>query len=315
MEGGRLAGRGAPSAAESVSVLGGAGAPESLVAGNRMRTQDMTEAYGDWPAVTALVEDGVKPVALLRELYAEFQRRSPGFEGPSIDLFREMTGYPATQKLAGTGQILNNSFWGLKRGLQQAGKLAVASEQSGRRIYRVSPEAGPEKPPSGSGPRPETPPPTWRYTAMEAIRKLDSREFEHLVAAWAKVVFPGGDSKVTKPVGDRGFDVVVSFPPLDAKVRIEAKLWNTGVGSPEVLKLRGALKQGDKGYLIALGGFTKQAVAEARAKNKAQVKLVGGNELLDDMKEHRLGIRVEMVEEVTVDPDWFRVLKEQAQAH
>lgn len=278
-----------------------------------MRNQDVTEAYGDWPSIKALVEGGANRTELLRRLYAELQRRRPGLEGSASDVLREMTGYPANEHI--TKHPLYNPYGGLVPTLERNGELVPIGKQSGATVYRVSPEAGPKKPPSGSGPGPETAPPTWRDTAMEAIRKLNSREFEHLVAAWAKAVFPGGDSKVTKPVGDRGFDVVVSFPPLDAKVRIEAKLWNTGVGSPEVLKLRGALKRGDKGYLIALGGFTKQAVAEARAKNKAQVKLVGGNELLDDMKEHRLGIRVEMVEEVTVDPDWFRVLKEQAQAH
>ena len=117
--------------------------------------------------------------------------------------------------------------------------------------------------------------------------------------------------KVTKRSKDGGFDVEVSFPPLDGKVCIEAKLWNTAkVGSPEVARLRGALRldRGDKGILIAPGGFTKDAPTEATAEDKAEIRLVDGDQLLDDMKEHELGLKVEKVEQVTVDRDWFRSL-------
>lgn len=274
-----------------------------------MRTQDVTEVYGDWPAVKALVEGGAKRAALLRKLYAELQRRSPGFEGPSIDLFRKMTGYPATQKLTGTGQDLNDSFWGIKKQLQRTGKLAK-DKRSGSTVYRVSAEGEPDPPPPPIPEGSQIKKPTWRHDVMRLIRELTPTQFEHLVAAWAKAV-TRAEPKVTKRVGDGGFDVVVSFPLVDSKVRIEAKLWNTGkVGPKDVRSLRGALAlhRGDSGIVIAPGGFTKAALAEA--KNQPEVKLVDGEELLNDMKKHRLGVRVEMVEQITVDDDWFRAFKE-----
>ncbi len=263
----------------------------------------MTELYGDWPKIKARVDGEAKGAPLLRELYAELQRRKAGFEGTFLAVFREMTGYPESEKLTGTGRKLNNSFWGLKTELLRAGKLTIVGKQSGVTVYRISAEDGP---PTGTWQRPQT----WRDNAMEAIRELTPSQFEHLVAAWAKGL-TGAKPKVTPPRGDGGFDVVVSFPLVDSKVRIEAKLWNTAkVGSPEVARLRGALKsrRGDKGILIAPGGFTKAAVAEAEAEGKAPIRLVDRNELLDDMKKYKLGLKVEMVEQVTVDRDWFRSL-------
>ena len=97
----------------------------------------MTELYGDWPAIRARVDGGADRVPLLRELYAELQRRQPGFEGTSLAVFREMTGYPASEKLAGTGHKLNNSFWGLKTELLRAGKLTIVGVRSNARVYRV----------------------------------------------------------------------------------------------------------------------------------------------------------------------------------
>ena len=273
----------------------------------------MTELYGDWPAIRARVDGGAKGAPLLRELFAELQCRKAGFEGTSLAVFREMTGYPASEKLAGTGLRLNNSFWGLKTELLRAGKLTIVGKQSGASVYRVSAEGGgPGNPPPEPPDPPPVPPPTWRDHAMEAIRELTPSQFEHLVAMWAKAAW-GGNLEVTKRSADGGFDVVVSLPPLDGKVRIEAKRWNTTrVGAPEVRNLRGALRldRGDKGILIASGGFTERAVDEAKAEGKASVRLVDGDQLLDDMKEHELGLKVEMVEQVTVDRDWFRSLGE-----
>lgn len=276
---------------------------------------DVTEIYGNWPAIKALVDDGAARAPLLRELYAELQRRHPGFEGFAGDMFREMTGYPSDEKLGGLS--LTNSFRGLVPELLDDKKLVQVAHRSNANVYQVSavdarhPKeqlfvhevAQAEKPKS------------WRDSAMDAIRKLTPNQFEHLVEAWATAVFPNGDAKVTKQSADGGFDVEVRFPPLDGKVLIEAKLWSKSkVGSPVVQKLRGALAShlGDKGYVIAPGGFTPAAVAEARATGKPQVTLVGGDELLADMKKHGLGLKVEMVEKVTVDHDWFRIITEQA---
>ena len=267
----------------------------------------MTELYGDWPKIKARVDGEAKGAPLLRELYAELQRRKAGFEGTFSEVFREMTGYPKDQKITDE-PLYDPSFWTLRQSLMRDGRLVSVGKRSST-VYWVSPEGGP--PPELPGTRPE-PPPAWRDNAMATIRELTPTQFEHLVAAWAKAV-TGAESNVTSRSGDGGFDVVVSFPPLDGKVRIEAKRWNTDkVGAPEVRKLRGALHldRGDKGILIASGGFTERAVAEAKAEGKASVRLVDGNELLDDMKKHELGLKVEMVKQVTVDRDWFRSLGE-----
>lgn len=121
-----------------------------------MRIQDVTEAYGDWPAIKVLVEGGANRTALLRELYGELQRRSPGFEGSTGDVFREMTGYPANEHI--TKQPLYNPYWGLVPTLRRNGELVPVGKQPGATVYRVvSPEGEsraldpPSRPPAPEG--------------------------------------------------------------------------------------------------------------------------------------------------------------------
>ena len=119
----------------------------------------MTELYGDWPKIKARVDGGAKGAPLLRELFAELQRRKAGFEGTAGEWFREMTG--TDEKLAGP---LYESFWGLLLKLVRNGELVSVDQRSGASVYRVSAEGNP--PPEPTGTRPERPQ-TWRDNAMD----------------------------------------------------------------------------------------------------------------------------------------------------
>lgn len=101
-----------------------------------MPTYDVTDIYGNWPAIKALVDGGVDRTALLQELYAELERRRPGFEGFSGDVFREMTGYPSDEKLGGLS--LNKSFRGLVPELLDDKKLVQVAHRSNANVYQVS---------------------------------------------------------------------------------------------------------------------------------------------------------------------------------
>ena len=61
----------------------------------------------------------------------------------------------------------------------------------------------------------------------------------------------------------------------------------------------------DRGVLFTTGYFTKGAVTEAEHEQKVPIELVDGEELLNRLKVLELGVTTEMVEKVTVDPDFF----------
>ncbi len=64
----------------------------------------------------------------------------------------------------------------------------------------------------------------------------------------------------------------------------------------------------DKGLLITTGTFTRDAVQEATRGGAPPIDLVDGEQLADKLKELRLGIRTETIEQVTVDREWFKAI-------
>lgn len=108
--------------------------------------------------------------------------------------------------------------------------------------------------------------------------------------------------------GDGGLDGVgihrislVSF-----RVYFQCKRWRNPVGSKEVRDFRGAMSgRGEQGLLISTASFTQDARREATRDGAPLVDLVDGNDLCELLKQYRLGVRVEMVEDVSIDTAFF----------
>ena len=62
----------------------------------------------------------------------------------------------------------------------------------------------------------------------------------------------------------------------------------------------------DKGLFITTGTFTPAAVKEATRDGAPPIDLLDGSELADELKELRLGVRIENVEVVRIEDDWFK---------
>ena len=81
------------------------------------------------------------------------------------------------------------------------------------------------------------------------------------------------------------------------------------MGSPAIRDFRGAMVgRSDKGLLITTGSFTPDAIREATRDGAPVLDLIDGEELCRKLKELRLGISTQEVEQVTIDPDWFVAL-------
>ena len=64
----------------------------------------------------------------------------------------------------------------------------------------------------------------------------------------------------------------------------------------------------DKGLILTTASFTKEAIREATREGAAAIDLVNGEQVVDLLKSLGLGVQTQMVEEVTVNKDWFENL-------
>ncbi|MEU4246932.1 restriction endonuclease [Amycolatopsis sp. NPDC026612] len=147
----------------------------------------------------------------------------------------------------------------------------------------------------------------WQATALAALQAMAPDAFERLCQ---RLLRQAGfiNVAVTGRSGDGGIDGVgtyrmslVSFP-----VFFQCKRYVGSVGSAQVRDFRGAMiGRGEKGLLITTGTFTASARAEATRDGAPPLDLIDGEELVELLREHKLGITTELVEQVTVHPGFF----------
>lgn len=115
--------------------------------------------------------------------------------------------------------------------------------------------------------------------------------------------------EVTGRTGDGGIDgkgIARINGLMSFHIAFQCKKYKGSVGAPELRDFRGAtVGRADRGMFITTGSFTKAAIEEANRDGAAPIDLVDGDQLADKLKELELGVKTELVEKVTVDPDWF----------
>ncbi|AXY35645.1 restriction endonuclease [Yersinia pseudotuberculosis] len=115
--------------------------------------------------------------------------------------------------------------------------------------------------------------------------------------------------EVTGRTGDGGIDgkgIARINGLMSFHIAFQCKKYKGSVGAPEIRDFRGAtVGRADRGMFITTGNFTKAAIGEANRDGVAPIDLVDGDQLADKLKELSLGVRTELVEKVSVDPDWF----------
>lgn len=115
--------------------------------------------------------------------------------------------------------------------------------------------------------------------------------------------------EVTGRTGDGGIDgkgIARINGLMSFHIAFQCKKYKGSVGAPEIRDFRGAtVGRADRGMFITTGSFTKAAIEEANRDGAAPIDLVDGDQLADKLKELSLGIKTELVEKVTVEPDWF----------
>jgi len=115
--------------------------------------------------------------------------------------------------------------------------------------------------------------------------------------------------EVTGRIGDNGIDgkgIARINGLLSFHIAFQCKKYKGSVGVSAIREFRGAIKgQVSKGIFITTGSFTKAAIELANRDDGITIDLINGKQLADKLKELSLGIKTELVEKVTVDPEWF----------
>lgn len=147
----------------------------------------------------------------------------------------------------------------------------------------------------------------WKSALLAVLGKMSPDGFERLAQ---RLLREAGFTKVEVrgKSGDGGIDGVgvLRVNLLSFQVYFQCKRWKGSVGSKEIRDFRGALQgRADKGLFITTAHFTSQASDEATRDGAIAIDLIDGDRLCDLLKENRLGVTTEMIEQVKIQPDWF----------
>lgn len=149
----------------------------------------------------------------------------------------------------------------------------------------------------------------WRDELQATLLILSPAAFERLCQ---RLLRESGfvEVRVTGRTGDGGIDgvgVVRLGGLLGFPILFQCKRYQGSVSSSTVRDFRGAMiGRADRGLIITTGTFSRDAKAEAIRDGAPPVDLLDGEQLLDKLKELRLGVGVELIEKVSVVPDWFK---------
>ena len=153
---------------------------------------------------------------------------------------------------------------------------------------------------------------SWRSTLHHVlINDMSPDAFERLAK---RILRESGfvQVEVTGRTGDGGIDgkgIMRLSGLLSFHVIFQCKKYQGSVSASDIRDFRGAMiGRADKGLFITTGTFTRDAIREATRDGAPPIDLVDGDRLADKLKELGLGIKREMVEKISVNPEWFKAI-------
>jgi restriction system protein len=148
----------------------------------------------------------------------------------------------------------------------------------------------------------------WKEDLISVILKIEPSAFERLCQ---RLLRESGfvQVEVTGKSGDGGIDgkgIVRINGFLSFHVFFQSKRYKGSVSSGDIRDFRGAMQgRADKGLFITTGNFTREAIKEATRDGAPPIDLIDGEQLCDKLKEFNLGVKTELIEDVSINPEWF----------
>jgi restriction system protein len=150
----------------------------------------------------------------------------------------------------------------------------------------------------------------WRSKLHTVLTKtLSPAAFERLIQ---RMLRESGfiQVEVTGRTGDGGIDgkgIARIHGFMSFHEVFQCKRWQGVVGSSEIRDFRGAMVgRADRGLFITTGSFSRDAIKEAVRDGAPPIDLIDGDQLAEKLKELKLGVVTELIENVSVNEDWFK---------
>ena len=238
-------------------------------------------------------------------------------KGPATEISYRIAWVKDTLKRMGILTTPERGLWTLTR------KGRTIKEKDAKKLYDENRKANPPRPrknakdssPSeeAESEAPENLDEAWKGQILDAVRSMDPKAFERLAKLLlSKLGFD--DLEVTKPSHDQGIDLegvikegngIISRP-----VFVECKRYSetNTVGIELIDRFKGSISKGGpsaKGVFITSSSYT-QSARRAAADRMNTIHLVDGNRLAELLKEAELGVKVETIDVVTVNEDYFK---------
>jgi restriction system protein len=125
------------------------------------------------------------------------------------------------------------------------------------------------------------------------LMAMKFEDFEDLVGVLlAELGFE--EVAVTPRRGDKGIDVRGTLVVGDAvriRMAVQVKRWKDNVQAPTVQQVRGSLGTHEQGLIITTSDFSVGARKEAIRPDAAPVGLMNGQQLINLLLEHEIGVR------------------------
>ena len=149
---------------------------------------------------------------------------------------------------------------------------------------------------------------TWKDELLARISKISPSGFERLAQ---RILRESGfiQVEVTGRSNDGGIDgkgIVRINGFISFHVIFQCKRYKGSVSPSQIRDFRGAMQgRADKGIFITTGNFTREAMKEATRDGAPPIDLIDGELLCEKLKELKLGVEVELVENIKINNQWF----------
>jgi restriction system protein len=148
----------------------------------------------------------------------------------------------------------------------------------------------------------------WQEELLDVIKSIKPDAFERLCQ---RILRESGFTEVTVEgrSGDGGIDgrgIYRIGGLISIRVIFQAKRYKGSVSSQLVREFKGTMVgRAEKGVFITTGTFTRDAKAEATRDGSTPIDLVDGRALTELLKELELGLKIQKIEEITIDKEWY----------
>ncbi|QQL49666.1 restriction endonuclease [Mucilaginibacter ginkgonis] len=148
----------------------------------------------------------------------------------------------------------------------------------------------------------------WKGELLNKLYQITPSAFERLTQ---RLLRESGfiQVEVKGKTGDGGIDgkgIVRINGFLSFHVIFQCKRYKSSVSASQLRDFRGAMQgRADKGLFITTGTFTRDAEKEATRDGAPAIDLINGDLLCEKLKELKLGVEIELIENITINGNWF----------